>query len=593
LLVLWLRLDINFPEILILICIFSMFAYLTVLSLLSSALGQLATLEELSFNEDGRLNSHWVLYSRDKCEHNHRFIGALNKGVNTNHRHIASITGDLEQLLLGAKSEAHTTSSAANQCSAVMLTRGQAREHISHAIPEHTFHMTIDAEDSTNKGAVKGYTGLGSASMKEMSLDKWIYESDKAEIGWISYHPGVADVFWINDDNEYIKSGTLKYGERNTVWLQSRIGHRFEIVGQTDKKVWWTNWHYVEGDEYKGTEAPEGVRLTVAGYNDVGVMHDSIHIIGDPGSGVDPKMNNTNAIRQTLDHEWERSRRIKRTFTEVGFGKARLPIDLFQSISTYYYNNRMNKVREEWDKKGVYVNHWQADVFLIGMPWDLKRYWQSRLMPMVENWIGGTIPLELSDIYGMRRYEDGASLLPHVDREETHAVSMIVNIAQGGLNDHWPVEIYDHGDRLHLITMEPGDVVFYESAKALHSRVDPLQGGYYVNLFTHYRPIGDSQWFSKPNNPETPKPLLDVGQCSVPEGATRVACDKHPSGRGLETMALSLETVSSGDDMFKRWQRLMRNHPKTINAVHNGPLETAPAPDPRVVLPEDGLRSEL
>ena len=33
----------------------------------------------------------------------------------------------------------------------------------------------------------------------------------------------------------------------------------------------------------------------------------------------------------------------------------------------------------------------------------LKRYWQSRLLPMVEAWIGGDIPLETSDIYGIRR----------------------------------------------------------------------------------------------------------------------------------------------------------------------------------------------
>ena len=35
--------------------------------------------------------------------------------------------------------------------------------------------------------------------------------------------------------------------------------------------------------------------------------------------------------------------------------------------------------------------------------------------------------------------------------------------------------------------MEAGDIVYYESAKCLHSRADPLQGGHYVNLFAHYR----------------------------------------------------------------------------------------------------------
>ena len=86
-------------------------------------------------------------------------------------------------------------------------------------------------------------------------------------------------------------------------------------------------------------------------------------------------------------------------------------------------------------------------------------------MRLVETWIGGDIPLELSDIYGMRKYTDGASLLAHVDRETTHAVSLIINIAQFGVLKPWTVEIYDHADRLHEIVMEPGDIVYYESAR--------------------------------------------------------------------------------------------------------------------------------
>ena len=74
------------------------------------------------------------------------------------------------------------------------------------------------------------------------------------------------------------------------------------------------------------------------------------------------------------------------------------------------------------------------------------------------------------------------SLAFHGDR--THAVSLIVNIAQGNLTEPWPVEVNDHGDRLHEVIMEPGDIVYYESAKCLHARNRPLMGNdaYYVNL---------------------------------------------------------------------------------------------------------------
>lgn len=59
----------------------------------------------------------------------------------------------------------------------------------------------------------------------------------------------------------------------------------------------------------------------------------------------------------------------------------------------------------------------------------------------------------------------GARLLTHVDRQNTHAASLIVNIAQEGIKEPWMVEIYDFADRLHEIEMEEGDIVYYESAR--------------------------------------------------------------------------------------------------------------------------------
>ena len=59
-------------------------------------------------------------------------------------------------------------------------------------------------------------------------------------------------------------------------------------------------------------------------------------------------------------------------------------------------------------------------------------------MFLVQEWIGG-YELEMTDIYGMRRYEDGARLLTHVDRTSTHATSLIVNIAQGVMREPWMV----------------------------------------------------------------------------------------------------------------------------------------------------------
>lgn len=57
-------------------------------------------------------------------------------------------------------------------------------------------------------------------------------------------------------------------------------------------------------------------------------------------------------VEDTFEGEWARSRKVTRTFTELGFSIGKLPLDLWGSMSTYYYNNRENKIIEEWDHKG-------------------------------------------------------------------------------------------------------------------------------------------------------------------------------------------------------------------------------------------------
>ena len=190
------------------------------------------------------------------------------------------------------------------------------------------------------------------------------------------------------------------------------------------------------------------------------------------------------------------------------------------------------------------------------MPWELKVLWQTRIKELVEAWAG--VELENTSMYGLRRYEEGARLLTHVDRISTHAASVIINVHQRNLSHPWTVEIFDHADRLHEVVMDPGDIVYYESAHNLHARNTPLrgEGSYYVNIFSHYRPVGDPEWFKRPNPEGTPEPLLDVGDCRLvgppnvySQGS--VQCDDPKVGPHLSP---ALYKANSGEDLFSWWQ---------------------------------------
>ena len=97
--------------------------------------------------------------------------------------------------------------------------------------------------------------------------------------------------------------------------------------------------------------------------------------------------------------------------------------------------------------------------------------------------------------YLYSKYTNGAVLRMHVDTANTHVVSSIINVDQS-LRKDWPLLILDHYGNEHNITMEPSDMVLYESAKLLHGRPEPMDGDHYDNIFIHYRPLSgwDYEW---------------------------------------------------------------------------------------------------
>jgi WD40 repeat protein len=63
----------------------------------------------------------------------------------------------------------------------------------------------------------------------------------------------------------------------------------------------------------------------------------------------------------------------------------------------------------------------------------------------------------------------GSVLSMHVDTANTHVVSCIINVDQE-VEEDWKLVILDHEENEHSITMRPGDMLLYESAKLLHGR---------------------------------------------------------------------------------------------------------------------------
>jgi len=191
-------------------------------------------------------------------------------------------------------------------------------------------------------------------------------------------------------------------------------------------------------------------------------------------------------------------------FTEVGFEKVKIPPNVFDMLQKEYERLKPFMFVESCARAVInceqIINdggecrlHSSKRTFMMEPSHVVKNKLKEALHPMAETW--ANVKLKHEATYGIRRYTNGSWLTSHVDRFNTHVVSAILNIGQD-VDEDWPLHIMDNSGNQHAVTMEAGEMVWYESARAIHGRPAPLNGKYFDNLFIHYSPVGD--WYNKP-----------------------------------------------------------------------------------------------
>ena len=181
-------------------------------------------------------------------------------------------------------------------------------------------------------------------------------------------------------------------------------------------------------------------------------------------------------------------------YTELGFKKLKLPPHVWEALSTFYEQNKHLAVEEKWSRGYTYVNHWESPSFMVsvedmrlqGAGPQLKQLVWDGVKPIIEEWVGRDI--YPTSMYGVRIYTNNSVLATHVDRLPLVS-SCIINVGQEDMAEPWPIEVYDHSGKAHNVTMEPGDMVLYESATVLHGRPAPMNGKKFANIFVHFKPV--------------------------------------------------------------------------------------------------------
>lgn len=153
-------------------------------------------------------------------------------------------------------------------------------------------------------------------------------------------------------------------------------------------------------------------------------------------------------------------------YTKTGFVKMKAPPPLWKIVNDFYQKNKDKAVVEWGTSINPYHNLWDVQTQIIrldnvtlgGGP-DLHSLISRVTRPIVEQWTGQR--LAPVSVYGVRIYPNRSILAPHVDRMPLVS-SVIINLDQE-VGEPWPLEVYGHNGIAANVTMEPGDMVLYES----------------------------------------------------------------------------------------------------------------------------------
>jgi len=173
-----------------------------------------------------------------------------------------------------------------------------------------------------------------------------------------------------------------------------------------------------------------------------------------------------------------------RTYTPKGFKKIQTPPE----IQKYLANVALTTDRTPEKSNNIFRRTSSGlPPYLLLIPQSKKQWIGETLKPIMERWSG--LELKQTSVYGPREYRRGSSLRMHVDTESTHIISGILHIHREGMDSDWPLVVINRNGERESIFMKPGELVLYESASLPHSREQPLNGDYYVNMFIHYSPV--------------------------------------------------------------------------------------------------------
>ena len=180
-------------------------------------------------------------------------------------------------------------------------------------------------------------------------------------------------------------------------------------------------------------------------------------------------------------------------FTHRGFKAMETPKEFQQWLLDFHKRNVAHRRTESWHGESTQLSFHEVRTSFVDL--DRERYEKERmarkyLQPIVEEW-SGMGDLELTSFYGIREYHDGSWLRQHVDRIDTHVLSVTLTVDKRNAKPDakpWPLQVTDWTGKQVSYEHPPGTMILYESSKLPHGRPEPNYSGDHLGAFLHFKP---------------------------------------------------------------------------------------------------------
>jgi hypothetical protein len=254
----------------------------------------LSSIDEMPFDEEGKLETYLLLYPESCAPHVRAAIPHEHEQY-----HFFAVAGPLQHAYFGHLS-LHDENEENYDCSMVSVQKGLDQRHVTSPMARFFFEPfssslvpTLDDDDDDDDD-----DRLRSSELAQLlhDIETWFAEVClTVEISFMSYHANTLEIMWVGEEGNRIPDKQLlHYGEPNTVSLTVELGSEFMLVDiETNEDIFY---YEVEFDAF--------IALGEAESEDV--PEDLMEL-----------------IERDHEMEWSRQGKVKRTFSPLGFQLVR------------------------------------------------------------------------------------------------------------------------------------------------------------------------------------------------------------------------------------------------------------------------------